>query len=410
MNVRRYIFAVMIVMVALYACNNDDDDDFEIIPPRDAAEQQANEDPLIQEYLQTHFFDFIDNPANSNFQITVFDTIAGVNSDRVSIWDSGLLQTKTITRDDIDYTLYLLPHNSGVPTERQPTFADSTFMTFRGEQFYENLDEDGDGISNEADVDADGDEEADLIDEDDESQGTRTDSDNDGIADDSDVDSNPDAPDSDGDGIIDSMDSVDGNDPNRRVFDNAVNPIWLDMVSVIEGFREATIEFRGASNFTMPTNNGDGTVSFNMDFADFTVFMPSGLAYFDTPPLGTGIGTYKSILFTIQLYGSIETDHDGDGVPSFLEDLDGDGLVLDIDDDTDEDLTPNYLDSDDDGDNTLTENEDLELDTDLSVDRDGDGDSTNDIGDGDPTNDDTDGDGIPNYLDTDNSASRNDGS
>ena len=72
MNVRRYIFAVMIVMVALYACNNDDDDGFEIIPPRDAAEQQANEDPLIQEYLQTHFFDFIDNPANSNFQITVF--------------------------------------------------------------------------------------------------------------------------------------------------------------------------------------------------------------------------------------------------------------------------------------------------------------------------------------------------
>ena len=44
----------------------------------------------------------------------------------------------------------------------------------------------------------------------------------------------------------------------------------------------------------------------------------------------------------------------------------------------------------------------------MLVDRDGDGDPTNDIGDGDPTNDDTDGDGIPNYLDVDDSASRND--
>ncbi len=40
--------------------------------------------------------------------------------------------------------------------------------------------------------------------------------------------------------------------------------------------------------------------------------------------------------------------------------------------------------------------------------RDGDGDPANDIGDGDPTNDDTDGDGIPNYLDTDNTESRDD--
>ena len=46
--------------------------------------------------------------------------------------------------------------------------------------------------------------------------------------------------------------------------------------------------------------------------------------------------------------------------------------------------------------------------SDLNFDRDGDGDPANDIGDGDPTNDDTDGDGIPNYLDSDDSASRND--
>ena len=101
-------------------------------------------------------------------------------------------------------------------------------------------------------------------------------------------------------------------------------------------------------------------------------------------------------------------DHDNDNVPSYLEDLNGNLNLTDDADDTDGDTFYDFVDSDDDNDGTLTIDEDLEPDTDLSVDRDGDGDPTNDIGDGDPTNDDTDGDGIPNYLDPDDSDSRND--
>ena len=99
-------------------------------------------------------------------------------------------------------------------------------------------------------------------------------------------------------------------------------------------------------------------------------------------------------------------DHDFDNVPSHLEDLDGDYDLTD--DNSDDDSFADFVDSDDDNDGTLTIDEDLEPDTDLTVDRDGDGDPTNDIGDGDPTNDDTDGDGIPNYLDPDDTASRDD--
>ncbi|MHA7058047.1 FKBP-type peptidyl-prolyl cis-trans isomerase [Aquimarina sp. M1] len=404
MNVRRYIFATGIIMTALYACNNDDDDGITAVPPRDEAEQQANEDPLIQDYLKTHFFTLVDNDANPDYQTIHFDTIAGDNSGQTSIWDSGLLETKNITRNDVDYTLYILNQNSGTQGERQPTFADSTYVTYRGELFYDNEDQDGDGIPDEADVDADGDGEADVIDE-----VVRTDGDGDGIADDSDADddgipgTDSGKVDSDGDGIIDENDPVDNNNPDRRVFDSAVTPVWFDLVQVIEGFREATVEFRGASGFT---ENEDGTVNYGTGFGNFTVFIPSGLGYFSQPQ--NGIPVYSPLIFSIQLYGSVEADHDNDGVPSYLEDLDGDRLVFDEDDDTDSNGFPNYLDPDDDGDGTLTIDEDLEPDTDLNVDRDGDGDPTNDIGDGDPTNDDTDGDGIPNYLDTDNTASRDD--
>ncbi|WP_109300455.1 hypothetical protein [Aquimarina sp. AU474] len=403
MNVRKYIFAIGLTMVALYACNNDDDDaPGEVIPPRDRAEQQANEDPIIRKYLETHFFTLIDNPANPDYQIVQFDTIAGANSGEQALIDSDLLETKTITREDpetgedVNYTLYVLNHRRGAATERQPMFSDSTLVTFRGEQFYENEDEDGDGIPDDADVDADGDNVADQID-----GVTRTDKDSDGIADDSDADddgvagTDPGKVDSDGDGIIDDKDPVDNNDPNRRVFDSSVTPVWFDLVSIIEGFREAATDYRGASGSTI---TGDGSVDFNDDFGNLTVFIPSGLAYFDVPPLGTGIGTYKSLIFNIQLYAVNESDHDRDGIPSYLEDLDNDRLVLDSDDNTDNDASPNYLDTDDDGDGTQTRDEitvnDANEDGFISLDE--------------ITFYDDDGDGIQNHLDPDDRDSKND--
>jgi hypothetical protein len=120
-----------------------------------------------------------------------------------------------------------------------------------------------------------------------------------------------------------------------------------------------------------------------------------------------GIAPFTNLIFKFELYQYEVNDHDNDNVPSYLEDVDGNGYVRDGSvDDSDGDQIANFLDTDDDGDGVLTINEDLEPDTDLNVDSDGDGDPTNDIGDGDPTNDDTDGDGIPNYLDTDDDGSK----
>ena len=84
-------------------------------------------------------------------------------------------------------------------------------------------------------------------------------------------------------------------------------------------------------------------------------------------------------------------DHDGDGIPSYLEDLDGDKILFEQDDDFDGDGVPNYLDVDDDGDGVLTADE-IEV---------------NDANeDGIITEDeiiftDTNNDGTPDYLDPD---------
>ncbi|MFD0861234.1 hypothetical protein ACFQ1M_03375 [Sungkyunkwania multivorans] len=189
-------------------------------------------------------------------------------------------------------------------------------------------------------------------------------------------------------------------------FDINTQPIWFDLVGnplinlpgAISGFREALTEFRAAESFEDSDN--DGVFEFQ-NFGSGAIFMPSGLAYFSGGQPGQ---VYAPIMFTFNLMLANESDHDNDGVPSYLEDLDGDGNLFS--DDTDGDRFPDYIDTDDDGDGVATVNEDLEPDTDLNVDSNGDGILTNDIGDGDPTNDDTDGDGIPNYLDRDDNGSK----
>ena len=161
---------------------------------------------------------------------------------------------------------------------------------------------------------------------------------------------------------------------NNNIFDSSPIPIWFVLPTVVQGFREGMVEFKGATAFS---ENPDGTFTYE-NFGIGAFFLPSGLGYFNSPTAGTS--AYSPLIFRINLFGVNEADQDGDLILNIHEDLDGDRNLFN--DDTDENLVPNFLDPDDDGDGVLTINEDID-------------------GDGDPRNDDTDGDTIPNYLDDD---------
>ena len=184
------------------------------------------------------------------------------------------------------------------------------------------------------------------------------------------------------------------------VFDSSSTPVDFDLTSTIAGWGRVLPEYNNAEDFVI---NSDGTVTYNNPGIGI-MFLPSGLGYYSAA--AGSVPVYSNLIFKFKVFQSEVNDHDFDNVPSHLEDLNGDYDLTN--DDTDEDTFADFVDSDDDNDGTLTIDEDLEPDSDLTVDRDGDGDPTNDIGDGDPTNDDTDGDGIPNYLDPDDTASRDD--
>ena len=141
------------------------------------------------------------------------------------------------------------------------------------------------------------------------------------------------------------------------VFDGVQNPIDFDLTQLIPGWRKVIPQFNIAESFV---ESGDGTVEyFNGGLG--VMFLPSGLAYFASPT--ASIPSYTPIIFKFEVLQAFENDHDNDGIPSHLEDLNGDGEFTAStdesvdDDDTDDDSIPNYFDADDDGDRIPTRDE-----------------------------------------------------
>jgi len=134
-----------------------------------------------------------------------------------------------------------------------------------------------------------------------------------------------------------------------ELFDSSVVPVPFDLTQIVNGLQSALIEFKGAISFD---GNNDGTLTFE-DFGNGAVFIPSGLAYFDSPP--PSLINYSQLIFTFHTYLIQKGDHDFDGILSYMEDLDGDGF--EGNDDTNGNGIPNFADPDDDGDGRLTKNE-----------------------------------------------------
>ena len=132
------------------------------------------------------------------------------------------------------------------------------------------------------------------------------------------------------------------------------------LFTVITGWSEIFPLFKtGTSDI-----NADGTVT-HKDFGAGVMFIPSGLAYYNT---GKGsIPAYAPLVFSFKLYNIERLDQDNDGIPSYQEDFNtlvGDGIKdgymrilatgVANPDDTDGDGIPDFLDVDDDGDNYTT--------------------------------------------------------
>ncbi|WP_029037734.1 FKBP-type peptidyl-prolyl cis-trans isomerase [Salinimicrobium xinjiangense] len=302
MRLNKLLLLPLFIALFSVSCDKDDDPGAEVIPPRDRGEQEIADQAALQEYLDTHYYnyeDFQNPPAEFDYTIKI-DTINAANADKTPLSASPDLESKVFNYQGVDYTLYILKVREGAAEQPKPKFSDSTFVAYEGS----------------------------LL--------------------------------------------------NRTVFDTSRNPVWFDLTRTVAGFGQAMTEFRGASGFEILPDN---TVKWNNDFGIGAMFLPSGLAYFNGPQ--PTIPSYSPLVFTFKLYGVNEADHDNDGVPSWMEDINGDQRVEN--DDTDGDGIPNYVDRDDDGDFIPTREEISDEDGNIII----------------PYPDST-GDGTPNYLDKNN--------
>jgi FKBP-type peptidyl-prolyl cis-trans isomerase FkpA len=170
------------------------------------------------------------------------------------------------------------------------------------------------------------------------------------------------------------------------LFDASSVPTSQYLPGFVKGYANGIANFNGGVG---PVENGDGTVSFD-DYGVGVIFMPSALGYFDSPRSGSGIPAYAPLIFQVDVLAfEKDTDFDGDGIPSILEDLDGDGDLNNDNTDSETEsfnvFLANHYDTDDDDDGIDTIDE-IELDAEGNF----------------VSFKDTDGDGIYDHLDNDN--------
>tara|TARA_R110002050_G_scaffold190539_2_gene325217 strand:- start:14242 stop:15189 length:948 start_codon:yes stop_codon:yes gene_type:complete len=310
----RNVYYLLIIAITIISCKKDDTS-IEIIPPTAISEIIVQDEAKLQEYFATHFYNYeqFKNPKPEfDYKIEI-DTIAGANSDKISLKDSENFGFKTVVvksenvgitdgTEEIAHKVYYLIARQGLGAST--TFADSTYVKYEGT----------------------------LL--------------------------------------------------NGDVFDSSNAPIWFDLPNLVPGFAHGITSLKAGSGYD---DNGDGSFEVK-DYGIGMIFIPSALAYYSN--VQATIPAYSPIIFKIDLLAVNPADHDSDGIPSYLEDIDGNGRLandntdFDIEESTTFNFIPNYLDADDDGDGTPTSEE-------------------IDIIDGVVVFRDTDGDGVYDHLDAD---------
>ena len=128
----------------LQSCRNDDEGP-DSIPPRDRGEEAVTGTLEIEEYLETHFYnyeDFQSPAADFDYRIQ-FDTIAGDNAGKTPLMEQ--VDFKTVqdrTDEDVTYKLYFLKAIEGDGNEVQfPDILDISFEgRFVSDEVFDNSD------------------------------------------------------------------------------------------------------------------------------------------------------------------------------------------------------------------------------------------------------------------------------
>jgi FKBP-type peptidyl-prolyl cis-trans isomerase FkpA len=295
----KFYFILLIATIAIVSCSKDKNDDVPVTPPRDYATQYAEESVAIEDYLKTNYIsEIVNKPGFPEDQDVTIKKITDAAT-QPSLW--SYLNSATLPRLTFRNVI-----------KHEVTYKIYTLVIREGVkggvpasggEYPCNVDGVFTGYKGT------------LLD------GTVFDSSNNGQ-------------------LLFNLDGT--------AHDGGVGV-------VVRGWSEAFPQFKTG----WISSNPDGTLRYN-DFGVGVMFLPSDFGYYSLAQ--TTIPAYSPLVFSVKLYAVKRFDHDGDGIPSFQEDLGGDRYVNTIvdgvlTDDTDKDGTFDFLDFDDDGDGYATRGE-----------------------------------------------------
>lgn len=303
MNKFKFYFILLITSLTIFSCSKDDKSD-DIEPLRDYQTQYNTDIADIEDYLRTNYITITNAPGQTTDQDVVISKITDATTQPsiMSYLDATtypMLKTRIADYDGIKYTLYYLILREG---KKDATTGLGGVSPCNVDEVYTSY------------------------------KGTHL-----------------------------SRSSATATPPSTlsaTPFDEMIYPqtyfqLFTTQTIPLRGWSEIFPKFKTGSY----TSNANGTVTYN-DFGAGVMFLPSGLGYYNTG--ASSIPSYAPLVFSFKLYEIKRADQDNDGIPSYLEDLDGDGYMrilgvgVDNPDDFDKDGIPDFLDVDDDGDGYTT--------------------------------------------------------
>lgn len=109
---------LLVLFAFLASCSKSDS--VTITPPKPYAEQYPIDEAAIDDYLATHYYDYVE------------DELKDVETGMTALIDDPNLTFKTVERNDLSYKLYYLNLNEGDVNGERPVKVDSVFVSYKG--------------------------------------------------------------------------------------------------------------------------------------------------------------------------------------------------------------------------------------------------------------------------------------